>query len=196
VASSVCDVLAALPQAKAPVSSARFLPRGLSWRFRASLANQLSIPVIGSPLFIISTPDLVLAQCKAGVIGSFPSLNARPIEPAGRMADAAQRGTGGGAAGQSWAKVAPYAVNLIVHKSNNRIEEDLRSLREARSADRDHVTRRAAGSERGDPLLWRHRAARHHQRGVRTQALKKGADGLIAVCAGAGGMLGRCRRSR
>ena len=91
----------------------------------ASLANQLSIPVIGSPLFIISNPDLVLAQCKAGVIGSFPSLNARPIEQLDEWLSQINEELSKARAANPAAKIAPYAVNLIVHKSNNRIDEDL-----------------------------------------------------------------------
>ena len=74
----------------------------------AALARRLSIPVIGSPLFIISNPDLVLAQCRAGVIGSFPSLNARPIA---QFEEWLQRLTN-----ELGPNDAPFAVNLIVHK--------------------------------------------------------------------------------
>ena len=87
--------------------------------------DRLRLPVIGSPLFIVSGPELVIAQCKAGIVGSFPSLNARPSgvfdewlhqiteELAAHNRDNPDR------------PAAPFAVNQIVHKSNNRLEEDL-----------------------------------------------------------------------
>ncbi|HEY5346932.1 MAG TPA: hypothetical protein VIJ72_01975, partial [Rhizomicrobium sp.] len=84
-----------------------------------ALAKPLSLPVIGAPMFLISGPELVIAQCRAGVIGAFPSLNARPTD----MLDAwlTEIETALAAAPEA----APYAVNLIVHKSNTRLEEDL-----------------------------------------------------------------------
>lgn len=91
----------------------------------ARLKNQLSLPVIAAPLFIISNPKLVIAQCQAGVIGSFPSLNARP---ASVLEDWLKEITEALAA---WDRehperpAAPFAVNLIVHKSNDRLEHDL-----------------------------------------------------------------------
>src|SRR5881409_2449479 len=91
----------------------------------ASLANSLELPVVGSPLFIVSGPDLVIAQCKAGIVGSFPSLNARPIA---QLDEWLHRITEELAA---WDKAhpdrpsAPFAVNQIVHKTNNRLEEDV-----------------------------------------------------------------------
>ena len=91
----------------------------------ALIANRLSVPVVAAPLFIISNPDLVIAQCKAGVVGSFPSLNARPLE----VLDAwLERITGELAAHDAAhpdRPSAPFAVNLIVHKSNDRLEQDL-----------------------------------------------------------------------
>ena len=91
----------------------------------ASLANQLALPVIGSPLFIISNPDLVIAQCKAGVVGSFPSLNARPIEQLDEWLNRITEELAAARRADPVAKIAPFAVNQIVHKSNVRIEQDL-----------------------------------------------------------------------
>src|ERR1700739_4432432 len=89
------------------------------------LQNRLSLPAIGAPLFIISNPKLVVAQCTAGIVGAFPSLNARPAEQLeGWLAEIT-------AALAAWDKAnpeqksAPYAVNLIVHRSNTRLEQDL-----------------------------------------------------------------------
>ena len=90
----------------------------------ASLANRLELPVLGSPLFIVSGPELVIAQCKAGIVGSFPALNARPaelldkwIERIKTELDDHERKTG--------KKAAPFAVNQIVHASNDRVQHDM-----------------------------------------------------------------------
>jgi nitronate monooxygenase len=156
----------------------------------ASLANQLSIPVIGSPLFIISHPDLVLAQCKAGVVGSFPSLNARPLEQLDEWLSLINEELARARAADPSAKIAPYAVNLIVHKSNNRIEEDLALCVK-------HKVPMVITSLGARPEV---NAAIHSYGGIvmhdiinivfAHKALEKGADGLIAVCAGAGGHAG------
>jgi nitronate monooxygenase len=156
----------------------------------ASLANQLSIPVIGSPLFIISNPDLVLAQCKAGVVGSFPSLNARPLEQLDEWLSLINEELARARAADPSAKIAPYAVNLIVHKSNNRIEEDLALCVK-------HKVPMVITSLGARPEV---NAAIHSYGGIvmhdiinivfAHKALEKGADGLIAVCAGAGGHAG------
>ncbi len=156
----------------------------------ASLAKQLSIPVIGSPLFIISNPELVLAQCKAGVIGSFPSLNARPIEQLDEWLSQINEELAKARAANPAAKIAPYAVNLIVHKSNNRIEEDLALCVK-------HKVPMVITSLGARPEV---NAAIHSYGGIvlhdiinivfAHKALEKGADGLIAVCTGAGGHAG------
>lgn len=156
----------------------------------ASLANKLSIPVIGSPLFIISTPDLVLAQCKAGIIGAFPSLNARPLEQLDEWLTQINEELAAARAANPAAKIAPYAVNLIVHKSNNRIEEDLALCVK-------HKVPMVITSLGARPEV---NAAIHSYGGIvlhdiinivfAHKALEKGADGLIAVCAGAGGHAG------
>ena len=89
------------------------------------LQNRLSVPVIGSPLFIISNPDLVIAQCKAGIVGSFPALNARPepvleewLKKITEELDAYNEANPDNPA-------APFAVNQIVHKSNDRLMHDV-----------------------------------------------------------------------
>ena len=87
--------------------------------------GKLSVPVVGSPLFLISTPDLVIAQCKAGVVGSFPSLNARPIEVLDEWLDRITTELAEYDAQNPDKPSAPFAVNQIVHKSNNRLQEDL-----------------------------------------------------------------------
>lgn len=156
----------------------------------ASLANQLSIPVIGSPLFIISTPDLVLAQCKAGVIGSFPSLNARPLEQLDEWLSQLNEELAAARAADPKAKIAPYAVNLIVHKSNNRIEEDLALCVKHKVP--MVITSLGARPEVNEAIHSYGGIVLHDIINIvfAHKALEKGADGLIAVCAGAGGHAG------
>ena len=89
------------------------------------LQGKLSIPVVGSPLFIISSPDLVIAQCKAGIVGSFPSLNARPLAMLDEWLERITRELAEYDAANPNSPSAPFAVNQIVHKSNDRLNEDL-----------------------------------------------------------------------
>lgn len=156
----------------------------------ASLANQLSIPVIGSPLFIISNPDLVLAQCKAGIIGSFPSLNARPIEQLDEWLSLINESLAQARAKDPTAKIAPYAVNIIVHKSNVRVEEDLALCVKHKVP--VVITSLGARPELNDAVHSYGGIVLHDIINIvfAHKALEKGADGLIAVCAGAGGHAG------
>jgi len=143
----------------------------------------VNLPVVGAPLFTISNPDLVIAQCKAGVTGAFPSLNARTV---GQLDEWLRRISEELAAGPS----APFAVNLIVHKSNTRLEEDLALCVKWRvpivitSLGAREDVNRAIHSYGGAILhdVIDNRFAR--------KAIDKGADGLIAVAAGAGGHAG------
>ncbi len=162
----------------------------ISMAIPASIANQLSIPVIGSPLFIISNPDLVIAQCKAGVIGSFPSLNARPIEQLDEWLSRINEELAAARAADPKAKIAPYAVNLIVHKSNNRIEEDLAMCVKHKVP--MVITSLGARPEVNDAIHSYGGIVLHDIINIvfAHKALEKGADGLIAVCAGAGGHAG------
>lgn len=91
----------------------------------AVLRRGLSIPVVGSPLFIISNPNLVIAQCKAGVVGSFPALNARPEPVLGEWLDRITTELAEYNAKHPEKPAAPFAVNQIVHKSNDRLQHDL-----------------------------------------------------------------------
>jgi nitronate monooxygenase len=156
----------------------------------ASLANQLSIPVIGSPLFIISNPDLVLAQCKAGVVGSFPSLNARPIEQLDEWLSRINEELATARSANPTAQIAPYAVNLIVHKSNPRIEEDLALCVKHKAP--IVITSLGARPEVNEAVHSYGGIVLHDIINIvfAHKALEKGADGLIAVCAGAGGHAG------
>ncbi|MGQ5700599.1 NAD(P)H-dependent flavin oxidoreductase [Sandaracinobacteroides sp. A072] len=148
----------------------------------AKLKARLKLPVIASPLFIISNPELVIAQCKAGIIGSFPSLNARPLSQLDEWLHRLST--------ELTDADAPYAVNLIVHKSTDRLMQDL-----------DLVVKHKV------PVIITSLGARedvnaavHSYGGIvlhdvidnrfAKKAIEKGADGLIAVAAGAGGHAG------
>jgi len=91
----------------------------------ALFKGRLSIPAIGAPLFIISVPDLVIAQCKAGVVGAFPALNARPPELLDEWLARIREELAAYDKANPQAPSAPFAVNQIVHRSNNRLEHDL-----------------------------------------------------------------------
>ena len=91
----------------------------------ALFKGRLSIPVIGAPLFIISVPDLVIAQCKAGVVGSFPALNARPAALLDEWIARIKEELAAHDTAHPDRLSAPFAVNQIVHKSNNRLDHDL-----------------------------------------------------------------------
>lgn len=156
----------------------------------SSLAGRLSIPVIGSPLFIISNPDLVLAQCKAGIIGSFPALNARPIEQLDEWLSLINEELNAARRADPTAKIAPYAVNLIVHKSNVRNEEDLALCVKHKAP--VVITSLGARPEVNEAIHSYGGIVLHDIINIAFahKALEKGADGLIAVAAGAGGHAG------
>lgn len=156
-----------------------------------SILSRLRLPVIGSPLFIISGPELVIAQCKAGVVGSFPALNARPQglldewlhqiteELAAHNRDNPDR------------PAAPFAVNQIVHKSNDRLDADLATCEKWQVP--ITITSLGAREELNQAV--------HNWGGITfhdviddrfaRKAVEKGADGLIPVACGAGGHAGR-----
>ena len=90
-----------------------------------SLNGKLELPVLGSPLFIVSGPELVIAQCKAGIVGSFPALNARPVEKLDEWLTQIESELGEYQAKNPDKKVAPYAVNQICHASNDRLMKDM-----------------------------------------------------------------------
>jgi nitronate monooxygenase len=155
-----------------------------------ALAKPLSSPVIGSPLFIISTPDLVIAQCKAGVIGSFPSLNARPVslleEWLARITEELATHDRANPDKPS----APFAVNQIVHKSNDRLEQDLALCVKYKVP--VVITSLGARTDVNDAVHSYGGVTLHDIINVKfaRKAIEKGADGLIAVAAGAGGHAG------
>ena len=155
------------------------------------ILQRLRIPVIGSPMFIVSTPKLVIAQCTSGIVGSFPALNARPAE---LLDEWLHEITG---ALVAWDRdhperpAAPYAVNQIVHRSNDRFEQDMQVC--AKWQVPIVITSLGARVELNEAV--------HSWGGITLhdviddrfarKAVEKGADGVIAVAAGAGGHAGR-----
>jgi len=127
------------------------------------------LPIIGSPLFIISNPKLVIAQCKAGVIGSMPSLNARPAELLDEWLNEITTELAAYNKANPDKPAAPFAINQIVHKSNDRLEHDLAVC--AKYKVPIIITSLGAREDvnQGRACLGRHRAARHHQQQVRQE---------------------------
>ena len=155
----------------------------------SSLAENLTLPLIGSPMFIVSGPELVIAQCRAGIIGSFPALNARPQA---MLRDwLSQINEALAAADADGERPAPYAVNQICHGSNTRLRDDLEVCVEFKvpliitslqlNADVVDAVHSYGGYVFHDVTNIRHA----------DKAIEAGVDGLIAVCTGAGGHAGR-----
>lgn len=155
------------------------------------LLKNLRIPVIGSPLFIISQPDLVIAQCKAGIVGSFPALNARPASLLDEWLDRITSELDSYNKANPDKPAAPFAVNQIVHKSNNRLEQDLELCVKYKVP--MGITSLGAQSHVYDAFHSYGGIVMHDviDKTFSQKALEKGADGLIAVCTGAGGHAGR-----
>ena len=154
------------------------------------LRDRLRLPVIGSPLFIVSGPELVIAQCKAGIVGSFPALNARPISQLDEWLAQITEALADWDRAHPEALSAPFAVNQIVHKTNNRLEEDVELCAKYRVpvvitslGAREDVNRAVHGW--GGVIL--HDVI---NQSFAHKAVEKGADGLIPVAAGAGGHAG------
>jgi nitronate monooxygenase len=156
----------------------------------AWMNGRLRIPVIAAPLFIVSNPALVIAQCKAGVIGSFPALNARPATMLDDWLHEIREALAAHTRANPDRPAAPFAVNQIVHKSNDRLEHDLEVC--ARHKVEIIITSLGARPELNDAVhAWGGMTLHDiitptHAR----KAIEKGADGLIAVAAGAGGHAG------
>ncbi len=155
------------------------------------ILKNLEIPVIGAPLFIVSGPELVIAQCKAGIIGSFPALNARPVEELEKWIVRIKLELEEFQKENPDKKVAPFAVNQICHGSNNRLEHDMAVCVK-------HKVPIVITSLQASPMVY---DAVHSYGGIilhdvinirhTKKALSIGADGIIAVCAGAGGHAGK-----
>ncbi len=155
----------------------------------AIFAN-LRLPVIGSPLFIVSGPDLVIAQCKAGIVGSFPALNARPQALLDEWLHRITEELAAWNRDNPDTPAAPYAVNQIVHKSNDRLEADLMTC--AKWQVPITITSLGAREDLNTAVHAWGGIVMHdviNDRFAR-KAIEKGADGLIPVAAGAGGHAG------
>jgi len=154
------------------------------------LSTKLRLPVVASPLFIISHPPLVMAQCKAGVVGSFPALNARPEAQLDEWLAEITEGLAAHDAANPDLPAAPYAVNQIVHKSNTRLQHDLSMCVKYKVP--IVITSLGAVEEVNEAVHSYGGIVLHdiiHDRHAH-KAIEKGADGLIAVATGAGGHAG------
>ena len=155
------------------------------------ILQNLEMPIVAAPMFIVSGPELVIAQCKAGIVGSFPALNARPAEELEKWIVRIKLELEQYQKDNPDKKVAPFAVNQICHPSNNRLEHDNEVCRKhevpiiitSLQANQDvyDATHSYGGTILHDVVNIRHSK----------KALSMGADGLIAVCSGAGGHAGR-----
>ena len=156
-----------------------------------AVLQNLTLPIVASPMFIVSYPELVLAQCKAGIVGSFPALNARPAEMLDEWLTQMDEALATHRAANPGARIGPIAVNQIVHQSNARLEHDVRVCVEhevpifitsLRAPAREIID---AVHSYGGIVLHDVINLRHAQK-----ALEAGVDGLILVAAGAGGHAG------
>src|SRR3954462_7329021 len=155
------------------------------------LRDRLRLPVIASPLFIVSVPELVIAQCKAGIVGSFPALNARPAALLDEWLHRITEELAAHNRANPDRLAAPFAVNQIVHRSNERLEADLATC--AKWQVPIVITSLGAREDLNQAVHGWGGITLHDiidDRFAR-KAIEKGADGLIAVAAGAGGHAGR-----
>jgi nitronate monooxygenase len=154
------------------------------------MKGRLSIPAVGAPLFIISNPDLVIAQCKAGVVGSFPALNARPAEMLDRWLTRINEELDAHNQANPDQPAAPYAVNQIVHKSNDRLMHDVEMCVKHKAP--IVITSLGARPEVFEAIHSYGGICLHDVINNRfaKKAIEKGADGLICVASGAGGHAG------
>ena len=156
----------------------------------ARIAERLTLPLIGSPLFIISGPELVIAQCKAGIVGAFPALNARPATLLDEWFHQITEELAAHDRAHPNRPAAPYAVNQIVHRSNDRLEHDMEACVKWQAP--IVITSLGAREDLNQAIHSYGGLTLHdviNDRFAR-KAIEKGADGLIAVAAGAGGHAG------
>jgi nitronate monooxygenase len=155
------------------------------------LKDKLSLPVIGSPMFIVSQPELVLAQCRSGIVGAFPALNARPKEQLDTWLTTIDAALAAERERDPTAKIAPYAVNQIVHHSNDRLDHDIAVC--VRHRVPIVITSLRPPGEVVQAVHGYGGLVFHDVINVRhaEKAIAEGVDGLILVCAGAGGHAGQ-----
>ena len=154
------------------------------------LFDKLRLPAVGAPQFIIANPELVIAQCKGGIVGSFPALNARPQEVLDDWLYRIKDELAAYDEANPGAPAAPYAVNQIVHKTNERLEADVATCVKHKVP--IVITSLGARPEVNDAVHSYGGIVLHDIINIKfaEKALEKGADGLIAVAAGAGGHAG------
>ncbi|WP_119157828.1 NAD(P)H-dependent flavin oxidoreductase [Caldimonas tepidiphila] len=154
------------------------------------ILEDLPLPIIGSPMFIISTPKLVIEQCKAGVVGSMPALNARPAEQLDDWLAEITETLNAWNARHPEQPAAPFAINQIVHKSNDRLEHDMALCEKYKVP--IVITSLGARTDVNDAVHGWGGVVLHDiiNNAFARKAVEKGADGLIAVAAGAGGHAG------
>jgi nitronate monooxygenase len=152
--------------------------------------QKLPLPIIGSPLFIISNPQLVIEQCKAGVVGSMPALNARPASQLDEWLHEITETLAAYNQAHPDRPAAPFAINQIVHKSNDRLEHDLQMVVKYKVP--IVITSLGARTDVNDAVHSYGGVVMHDiiNNAFARKAIEKGADGLIAVAAGAGGHAG------
>jgi nitronate monooxygenase len=152
--------------------------------------RNLSLPVIGSPLFIVSNPKLVIEQCKAGIVGSMPALNARPAAQLDEWLHEIEEALAAHDRAHPDRPAAPYAINQIVHKSNDRLEHDMEVV--VRRKVPIVITSLGARTDVNDAVHSYGGVVLHDiiNNAFARKAVEKGADGLVAVAAGAGGHAG------
>ncbi len=155
-----------------------------------SVFSTLRLPVVGSPLFIISNPKLVIEQCKAGVVGSMPSLNARPASQLDEWLAEITETLAAWDRANPDRPAAPFAINQIVHKSNDRLDHDMQMC--AKYKVPIVITSLGARTDVNDAVHAWGGIVLHDiiNNAFAHKAVEKGADGLIAVAAGAGGHAG------
>jgi nitronate monooxygenase len=156
-----------------------------------AIFQRLRLPVIGAPMFIISNPKLVIAQCTAGIVGSFPALNARPAAMVDEWMHEITEGLATWDRDHPGTPSAPFAVNQIVHRSNDRFEQDVEVCRKWKVP--IIITSLGARVELNEAVHAWGGITLHDVIDDRyaRKAIEKGADGIIAVAAGAGGHAGR-----
>ncbi len=157
----------------------------------AHIRSRLQLPVIASPMFIVSNPDLVIAQCKAGIVGSFPALNARPAAELEVWLKRITEELAAWDAANPDQPAAPFAVNQIVHKSNDRLEHDIALCVKYKVP--IVITSLGAQKAVNDAIHSYGGIVLHDviNQTFAKKAIEKGADGLIAVAWGAGGHAGK-----
>ena len=155
-----------------------------------AVLQRVPLPIIGAPLFIISNPKLVIEQCKAGIVGSMPSLNARPASQLDEWLAEITETLAAWDRDHPDRKAAPYAINQIVHKSNDRLEHDMQVCAKYRVP--IVITSLGARTDINDAVHGWGGVVLHDiiNNAFAHKAIDKGADGLVAVAAGAGGHAG------